>query len=54
MALQSSAPESSAVGRWFAPQQIEEVQALPAKQEHWGCSGQEGTDMHMDKGTASQ
>lgn len=52
MALQSSDPESSAVGRWLAPQQTEEVQALPAKQELWGSSGQEGTDTDMDKSTA--
>lgn len=53
MPLQSSDPESSAVGRWFAPKQMERRYKRCLRNRSPGAAvGKSDTDMHMDKGMA--
>lgn len=52
MALQNSDPQNSAVGRWFAPQQMERRYKLCLQNRSTGAAvGKRDTDTHMDKGT---
>lgn len=53
MPLKNSDPESSAVGRWFAPQQMERRYKCCLQNRITGAAvGKRDTDMHMDKGMA--